>query len=39
LQSLGTGIKVVDAGDPPLSIGSVVNVEQERKGRSLRRPS
>jgi hypothetical protein len=35
LQSLDAGIKFVDTGDLPLSIGSVVNVEQGRKGCSL----
>jgi hypothetical protein len=38
LQSLGTGIQVVDTGDPPLSLGSVVNVQRGRKGRSISRP-
>jgi hypothetical protein len=36
LQSLS--IKVVDTGDPPLSIRSVVNIERGRKGCSLSQP-
>ena len=38
LQTLGTGIQVVDTGDPPLSLGSVVNIQQSRKGHQLLRP-
>jgi hypothetical protein len=38
LQSLGTGVHVADIGEPLLSVGSVVNVQRGRKGRSLSRP-
>ena len=38
LQTLCTGIQVVGTGDPPLSLGSVVNVQQSRKGQQLSRP-
>ena len=38
LESIGTGIKVVDVSEPILSVGDVVNIKRGRKGKSLQRP-
>jgi hypothetical protein len=39
LQHLGTGVHVADLGEPLLSVGSVVNIQRGRAGRSLTRPT